>query len=86
MLTGLECPACGTQRAIYHFLHFDFYTAIRYNPFLLISIPYVLALIITTWFDPKNKLATLKRLSYHPVTIRIYFVLLIMWWVGRNLI
>ncbi len=86
MITGWECPSCGTQRAIYHFVHLNWGTAFAYNPFLIISMPYLLALVVTTWFDPKNKLSKLKEISNHPVTVRIYLVLLIVWWVGRNII
>ena len=31
--TGLDCPACGSQRAVYHLLHFRFLEAIHYNFF-----------------------------------------------------
>jgi len=44
LLTGLECPGCGSTRALYHLLHGDVAGAFRFNqvvfalgPFLLIA-------------------------------------------------
>ncbi len=44
-LTGLDCPGCGSTRAIYHLLHLDIATAFARNPLLVLSIP-VLVLMI----------------------------------------
>ena len=70
--TGLECPACGSQRAVYHLLHFRFLKAIHYNFFLLISIPYLFGKI--------------KNFVYHPVTVNVFLILLISWWILRNVL
>lgn len=51
--TGLDCPACGSQRAIHQLLHLNIKGAFGYNPFLILSIPYLIALVITQWFDPE---------------------------------
>ena len=85
LLTGYQCPACGTQRALYHLLHLDFYRALSYNLFLVISIPYAVALIAVTWFDPKGRLARLKKFCYSPVTVYAYLVLMVVWWIIRNI-
>ena len=58
--TGLDCPACGSQRAIHQLLHLNIKGAFGYNPFLMLSFPYLIALVITQWFDPQNRLAQLK--------------------------
>lgn len=86
MLTGLECPACGSQRAIYHLLHFDFALALRYNPFMVISVPYGILLVLVTWFNTNCKLDTIKKVCYHKITVMTYVVLFIIWWIIRNLI
>lgn len=85
VLTGYQCPACGVQRAAYHLLHLDFKKAFLYNPFLIISIPYALALIKVTWFSPKNRNTKLRAFCYHPVVVRTYVVIFIAWWIVRNL-
>ena len=40
LLTGYDCPACGIQRSLHALLNGDTVTVLRYNYFLLISIPY----------------------------------------------
>ncbi len=85
ILTGYQCPACGVQRAAYQLLHFNFKEAFCYNPFLVISIPYALLLIWVTWIVPQTKFSKLRVFCYHPVTIKIYVLLTIIWWVVRNL-
>ena len=34
--TGLDCPACGSQRAIHQLLHLNIKGAFGYNPFLIL--------------------------------------------------
>ena len=67
--TGLDCPACGSQRAIHQLLHLNIKGAFGYNPFLMLSFPYLIALVITQWFDPQNRLAQLKRICHHRITV-----------------
>lgn len=43
--TGLDCPGCGSTRALYHLLHLDIATAIERNPLLVLSLP-VLGIMI----------------------------------------
>ena len=57
-----------------------------YNPFLMLSFPYLIALVITQWFDPQNRLARLKRICRHQITVNTYLILIIVWWIARNLL
>lgn len=34
-ITGLQCPLCGTQRAVHHLLHLRFGRAFACNPWLV---------------------------------------------------
>lgn len=65
--------------------HFHVREAFAYNPFLVISLPYLSALALCRWFDGGRRFARLKRLCHHPLTVRVYLLLLVAWWVGRNL-
>lgn len=85
VLTGYQCPACGSQRAIYCLLHFQIKDALFYNPFLVISTPYVLLLILTTWIIPKNRFQRTRSFCYHPYTVNTYIILLVCWWILRNI-
>ncbi len=84
-LTGYECPSCGIQRSIYNLLHLNFVKAFSYNPFLIISIPYGAALTLVTWFDSKGRFSKLKNICYHQSVVLGYVVLMVTWWIVRNL-
>ncbi|MBQ7360996.1 MAG: DUF2752 domain-containing protein [Bacteroidaceae bacterium] len=85
LFTGYYCPACGIQRAVYQLLHFHFKEAFYYNPFLVISVPYTLLLIWVTWIVPYSRFPKLRAFCYHTITVRIYVLLIIIWWIVRNL-
>jgi len=85
-ITGYQCPSCGGQRAIYQLLHGNLKEAFLFNPFLIISLPYAILLILVTWFIPKHKGVKLRNFCYHKITITIYLILLIIWWIVRNII
>lgn len=83
-LTGYDCPACGIQRAIHTLLNGDVVTALRYNYFLLISIPYFWVVAITTFC----KSEIVSKMSYyvqHPKVVKVVLALIILWWIMRNI-
>lgn len=84
MLTGYQCPACGVQRAVHQLAHFHFVEAFCYNPFLVVSVPYGLILIWVTWIVPQNRYVVLRTFCYHPVTVKVYIALMLIWWILRN--
>jgi hypothetical protein len=84
-LTGWDCPACGTQRALHQLLHLHLREGFAYNPFLVISMPYLSLLVLCQWFNIDGKLDRLKRVCHHPVLVNIYLLLLIVWWIFRNI-
>ena len=47
IVTGCNCPGCGGLRATYCLLHGDFISALKYNPLLVISLPFIFLLAIT---------------------------------------
>lgn len=38
--TGIYCPGCGSQRALYHLVHGELATALRCNALLVLSLPF----------------------------------------------
>lgn len=85
LLTGLDCPGCGGQRAVHAFLHGDFIGGLRYNPFLIVALSYLaLALIINYIQRPWAEKLGRKALSFN--VWLIYIFLLGAWWVLRNII
>lgn len=45
MVTGYDCPGCGSQRALHALLHGDITSAWRYNAFLVALIPLIILLL-----------------------------------------
>lgn len=84
MLTGYQCPSCGGQRAVYSLLHGHINEALGYNPFLVISIPYAFAIVLA-WLVPEGKLRRLNRFCFHPATVYVYLIVMVGWWVIRNI-
>ena len=45
-ITNLECPGCGVTRMIMSLVRLDFASAFAYNPFLLITGPFLIAYLV----------------------------------------
>lgn len=43
---GISCPACGITRLLNALIHGNIYQAFRYNPFIFLSIPYIISVYI----------------------------------------
>lgn len=83
-LTGYECPTCGMQRAIVSLFSGDFISGFWHNPYLTLMLPYFASLIITSLFN--GALAKrARKILYHTLTITTLVIIMIAWWVIRNL-
>ncbi|MBR5373143.1 MAG: DUF2752 domain-containing protein [Paludibacteraceae bacterium] len=84
VLTGLKCPGCGTQRAIHCLLHLEILPAIRYNAFMVFSIPFIILSVISSQIQEKHP-ALYNRLN-KPCVPFTCLVLAIGWWIIRNIL
>lgn len=83
LLTGLQCPGCGSTRAMHQVLHGHFEAAFMLNPLLLISLPFMLfaflrySLIVMRGGVPRQNVL--------PASV-IYglFVVIVSFWIFRN--
>lgn len=82
-LTGYDCPSCGGQRALHALLHGEVADAFRLNPFLVVAVPYLLALLYAH-FATGRRAARVRQVTHHPAVIWGYVVLFFLWWVVRN--
>ncbi|GAA5052579.1 hypothetical protein HNP84_001479 [Thermocatellispora tengchongensis] len=82
--TGLFCPGCGTLRTIHALAHGDVVAALGLNPLAVATIPFLLfwwgRWALRSWQGRpvRTKLA-------HPAYIWGFFVLVIAYWIVRNL-
>ena len=79
MLTGYKCPGCGTQRALYAFLHGRCIEGIKLNPILLPAIAYMVLLLT-------SKTKSYYNLLTGKVACNIILAVIIVYWILRNII
>ena len=72
-LLHLYCPGCGSTRATFCLLHGDPAGVWRYNPFYLPTLIFAALLLF------------LPKWAGKPVIVRTYIVLLVLFWILRNL-
>lgn len=82
--TGLQCPGCGSQRAIHQLLHLNFIQAFRYNALLVLLLP-IVALLFAVSANPTRHPKLYTRL-HHPFVILLLFITIAGWTVLRNIL
>ena len=82
--TGFESPACGTQRMIHALQQRDIMTALLLNPFMLLVLMPMVALLAVALIAPEGKLEWFKRLVTHPATLILIFIISLAWGIVRN--
>lgn len=86
MMTGLDCPGCGSQRALQALFHGHLSQAWAYNPLTLIGLPIVaLYLALEAVTHKQNATHRLYRVLYSTPAILAWLVIIIAWWVFRNI-
>ncbi|HZE67958.1 MAG TPA: DUF2752 domain-containing protein [Pyrinomonadaceae bacterium] len=82
-LTGLQCPGCGSTRALHQLLHGHPVAAFEFNPLLVLSLPFLaLALLrvgrfLPTHDNPKNRIVS-------PSIGWLVLAVVVGFWVFRN--
>lgn len=79
-LTGLDCPGCGSQRAIRAMLHGDIRGAMGYNVFLPVALV-LIALLLVARRHPR-----LDKVLNSRTSIIIMLIAIVGWTVIRNLL
>jgi hypothetical protein len=79
LLTGLYCPGCGSLRGLHSILNGNFLAALHYNALMVFSLPF----IIYSYKEISGK--ELKRIFVKPVFIWLLLVLVLLFWIIRNI-
>ena len=86
-LTGLQCPGCGSQRAVHHLLNGHLLSAVHQNALLVLAIPYVsFGMFLDSKKPLKPKLLNLRKRLYGITAIWIVLVLVLTFWILRNIV
>lgn len=82
-LTGLDCPGCGSQRAVHALLHGRLYEAWAHNALLVLLLPY---LVLMGYAEAQRRKhpRLYRSLSSLPVIIAVIGAVAV-WTVIRNL-
>ena len=84
-VTGLDCPGCGSQRAVHELLHGNFRNAFSYNPLFIIALPYAFVGILFEWFSLKYKFPKTRKILFGKNAIYIIATIIIAFFILRNL-
>jgi len=84
VLAGVQCPGCGSQRALHALFTGDIATAWRMNAMLVASIPaLLLTMVASVW---KHRYPKLYNALNSSTAIYIWLVLLLSWTIVRNIV
>lgn len=83
-LTGLNCPGCGSLRAVHQLIHGHLAAAFRLNPFLGIALPVMLLAMAKNAIQQLRGAAE-ERKAVSPFWIWLLLAALILFTVLRNL-
>lgn len=84
VMSGWKCPGCGSQRAVHALLHGEVARAFQHNALLVLAIPYLVAGAWAEWGSGGRKSPEFRRRWFGPAAARVWLVLVIAWWIGRN--
>lgn len=83
LITGYDCPGCGTQRALHCFLHGDMAGVIHYNAMLVVGVPLVLTIFASNLL--KRRYPKFHSLMNSNYVIALAAIMTFFWTVYRNL-
>jgi len=83
-ITGLQCPGCGSQRAIYQVLHGNFAESFRLNYLFLPAIFYGLIGGFTANFFP-SQWPVIRKKFYGLTAAYVALIIILLFWIARNI-
>lgn len=74
VVTGLQCPGCGTLRAMHCLVHGRFAEAWQFNPATIAAVPMIATALV------------FSRLAHSSAFGWCILVGMVAWWIGRNVL
>lgn len=84
-ITGLQCPGCGSQRAVHHLLNAEIKQAFTLNPLLVLSIPYLIAGLFFEVLPLSERGLKARKFLFGTKAITVILLIVIGFAVWRNL-
>ncbi len=81
-ITGFKCPGCGVTRMFLALMRLDFKSAFDSNPFVLVTLPYLIFAVVYEFFLPHNNKKVYKL---NNIILTIYCIALVAFGVLRNI-
>lgn len=85
MMTGLECPGCGSQRAVHELLHLNIGKAFQYNPLMVSAIPYLALGFLFNIEGVKTRFPKTRKFFFGTRTIYLILLIILIFFIFRNL-
>ena len=84
VLTGLECPGCGSQRAIHHLLNFELIAAFQANALVVLFLPYILlGVVFRNIKQYSPRLLRIRKMLFGFRAIIIVLITVLGFWAWR---
>lgn len=83
VVTGMDCPGCGSQRMLHSLLRGDLGEAWHYNALFVALIPVLIFLLVVE--TGREKWPKFYLSVFRPWLSIAFGVLLAVWWIARNI-
>ena len=84
LMTGYQCPGCGSQRAIHSLLHLRIGEAFRYNAFMVLALPYVLLGTYLQYFGGNRRFPKWEKWLFGKWAALLWLIFIFTYWILRN--